>query len=151
MLGAGLSYQTPNPPLSLIHKSNSDLCLMESGGHKHGMNPPAYSGAMLGGGGGIGWLDSSDGGGAMMSDLSSGSMGLNSSNPGSLTHEGFQMNFLDDMNLHNSKLTTAPAGNPGVNGFSQGDYLTHSLPTSISLPFQQDESQALIELGLSSS
>lgn len=161
MLAGGLSYQTPNPPLSLMHKSNSDICLSESA-HKQqhgGMNPPPYSGAMLGGGGGrgggggggIGWLDSADvgggGGGGMMSDLTTGSLSLNSSNPGSLTHEGFQMNFLDD--LHNSKLNTA--GNPSVNGFSQGDYLTHSLPTSISLPFQQDESQALIELGLSSS
>ena len=148
MLTGGLSsYQNPNPPLSLMHKSNSDLCLME----KHAMNPPPYSGAMLGGGG-IGWLDSSDtGGGGMMSDISPGSLALNSSNPGSLTHEGFQMNFLDDMNLHNNKLTTPGSSNPNVNGFSQGDYLTHSLPTSISLPFQQDESQALIELGLSSS
>ena len=116
------------------------------------MNPPPYSGAMLGGGG-VNWLDGSDagGGGVLMSDITPGSLALNSSNPGSLTHEGFQMNFLDDMNLHN-KLTAMPGGNnPCVNGFSQGDYLTHSLPASISLPFQQDESQALIELGLSSS
>jgi hypothetical protein len=151
MLGSGLAYQSANPPLSLMHKSNSDLCLVESG-HKQAMNPPPYGsgGAMLGG---IGWLDPSDGGGGMMSDVSPtvGSLSLNSSNPGSLTHEGFQMNFLDDMNLHNSSKLATPCSNPSMNGFSQGDYLTHSLPTSISLPFQQDESQTLIELGLSSS
>ena len=143
MLGGSLSYQTPNPPLGLMHKSNSDLCLVESA-HKHALNnPPPYSGAMLGGAG-IGWLDPPDGGG-MMSDVS-GSLGLNNSNPGSLTHEGFQMNFLDDMNKHG-----ANPGNPSMNGFAQSEYLTHSLPTSSSLLFQQDESQTLLELGLSTS
>ena len=106
------------------------------------------------GGGGVSWLDHSESGGAMMSDVSPsvGSLGLNTSNPGSLTHEGFQMNFLDDMHLHGNKMSApSGSGNPNMNGFSQGDYLTHSLPTNISLPFQQDESQTLIELGLSSS
>ena len=146
MLGSGMTYQSPNPPLGLMHKSNSDLCLVESS-HKHSMNPPPYSGAMLGAG--IGWLDPSDGGG-MMSDMSPsvGSLGLSSSNPGSLTHEGFQMNFLDDLSSHGKHTAT---NNPSLNGFSQGEYLTHSLPTSSALLFQQDESQTLLELGLSTS
>lgn len=144
MLGSGLAYQSPNPPLSHIHKSNSDLCLVET--HKHAMNPPPYTGAMLGSS--IGWLDPSDSSG-MMSDVSPniGSLGLSNSNPGSLTHEGFQMNFLDDLNSH--KHTNAPT-NTGMNGFSQGEYLTHSLPTTSGLLYQQDESQTLLELGLSS-
>lgn len=144
MLGSGLAYQAPNPPLSHIHKSNSDLCLVET--HKHAMNPPPYTGAMLGSG--IGWLDPSDSGG-IMSDVSPniGSLGLSNSNPGSLTHEGFQMNFLDDLSSH--KHTNAPT-NTSMNGFSQGEYLTHSLPTGSGLLYQQDESQTLLELGLSS-
>ena len=143
MLGSGMAYQSPNPPLGHIHKSNSDLCLMDS--HKHAVNPPPYTGAMLGGG--IGWLDPSDGGG-MMSDVSPtvGSLGLSNSNPGSLSHEGFQMNFLDDLSSHH-KLTNPP--NASLNGFSQGEYM--SLPTSSGLIFQQDESQTLLELGLSTS
>lgn len=146
MLGSSITYQTPNPPLSLVHKSNSDLCLVDSA-HKHTMNPPPYNGAMLGAG--VGWLDPPDGSG-MMSDVSPtvGSLGLNNSNPGSLTHEGFQMNFLDDINKH-----TPNPNNASMNGFGQSEYLTHSLPTSSGLlhVFQQDESQTLLELGLSTS
>ena len=145
MLASGMTYQTSNPPLGHMHKSNSDVCLVESA-QKHSINPPPppYSGAMLGEG--IGWLDPSDGGG-MLNEVSPpvGSLGLSNSNPGSLNHEGFQMNFLDDLGKH-----SAP-GNPSMNGFSQGEYLTHSLPTTSSYLFQQDESQTLLELGLSTS
>lgn len=147
MLGSGMTYQTSNPPLGHMHKSNSDLCLVESS-QKHAMNPPPYSGAMLGEG--IGWLDPSDSGG-MLNEVSPqvGSLGLSNSNPGSLNHEGFQMHFLDDLGPHGKH--SAP-GNPSMNGFSQGEYLTHSLPTtSSSFLFQQDESQTLLELGLSTS
>ena len=146
MLGSGLTYQTPNPPLSHMHKSNSDACLLDT--HKHSMNPPPYSGAMLGG---VSWLDQSDSG-AMMSEVSPavGSLGLTNSNPGSLTHEGFQMNFLDDLTVHKHNSNSS---NPVMNGFSQGEsFLTHSLPTSSGLLFPaQDESQTLLELGLSTS
>ena len=73
---------------------------------------------------------------------------MSHSNPGSLPHEGFQMNFLDDLGVHKQNTSSA-----NMNGFSHGEtFLTHNLPTSSGLLFSApDESQALLELGLSTS
>ena len=99
------------------------------------------------------WLDQPDGiggGGGLLNEVSPvGPLIMNHSNPGLLPHEGFQMNFLDDLGMHKPIVSSAAS----MNGFSHGEtFLTHSLPTSSGLLFSApDESQALLELGLSTS
>ena len=149
MFGGGVQFG--NPHLGPQHKSGSDLCLLPL---REAPKPIPIGNSSYTGNSNmmlvneLGWLDLDNSSAISLSPTMNAFTGLNHSNPGSLPHEQFHLNFLDDAQQMKSS-------NPTLNslGSHPGGEMHSFLEPSIhhqSGLFPPDESALVAELGLSS-
>ena len=146
---AGSTLPFGNPPLAPQHKSGSDVCLNippTRDGHKNSTGSYGNPGNIVANND-LGWLDlDNSSSGLSMSPTMNMFGGLNHSNPGSLHHDQFHMDFMNDAHLNSS--------NSALNRLSShpldmNNYFDTGIPHNSGM-FPSEES-TLLELGLSTS
>ena len=146
----GSGVQFGNPHLGPQHKSGSDLCLLPP---REVPKPIPIGNSSYTGNSNmmlvneLGWLDLDNSSAVSLSPTMNAFAGLNHSNPGSLPHEQFHLNFLDEaQGMKSSNPTLSSLGShPG----EMHSFLEPSIHHQGLFP-PSDESALVAELGLSS-
>lgn len=149
MLAGGAALPFGNPQLASEHKAGSDICLNvppARDGQKNSTGSYGNPGNVMANND-LGWLDLDNNSGLSLSPTMNMFGALNQSNPGSLHHDQYHMDFMNDSHLNssNSALNRLSSHPLDMNNYFEPG-ISHN-----SGMFATSEESTLLELGLSTS